>query len=158
MFRNRQSLNAGTEDQKKANTPKWMSRLANLISRAFYSADVLAPIGCHFHPGNGDADSQAEVTLFVSGTEVMGGACDGRVINSRFMLDLREVMEAFELIESCYWQAQRMADDDQVGPHFGVEGLFEGHRVWLRVAAEPPAQFEPGRLANLHANNFENQW
>ncbi len=158
MSHNHQSPNLETKGRKQAEPPKWVNRLGNLISRAFHSEEVLAPVGCHFHQEGEGTDIQTEVTLFVSSTEFYGGAFDGRVKSSPFMLDLRDVMDTFDLIESFYWQSHKMADDDQVGPHIGVEGVFEGHRVWLRVTADPPTQFESGRVANFCTNEFETRW
>lgn len=74
------------------------------------------------------------------------------------MVDLRDLMEVFDAIESVYWQPQTMADDDEVGPHVGVEGIFEGHSVWLRITAEPPSQFESGRMVDVLANEVEDRW
>ena len=138
--------------------PCWLGRLANLGARAFHSTDRLAPVGCHFHRHDESDTPEWEITLFVSSTEVYGGELDGQRAVSRFMLDMRELMEAFDVIESCYWQAQTMADDDELGPHVGVEGLFEGHAVWLRITAEPPSQFQSGRMVDLCANELQDRW
>ena len=143
----------------EATPPRWIERLADLISRGFRSDDLLAPIGCHFHFQDDDAGHpQWEVTLFVSHTEFLGGARDGQVAVSRYMLDLKEVMTAFDAVNSFYWQAQTMADDDQLGPHIGLEGEFEGNSVWLRITSEPPAQFEAGRTVDLYADAVEDNW
>lgn len=138
--------------------PRWLDRFANLATRSFHSADNLAPVGCHFHRCEGVASPQWEITLFASSTEIYGGALDGQCAVSRFMVDLRDLMEVFDAIESVYWQPQTMADDDEVGPHVGVEGMFEGHAIWLRITAEPPSQFESGRLVDVIANEVEDRW
>lgn len=138
--------------------PKWLGELASLATRAFHSQSQLAPVGCHIHRNDEGETTQWEVTLFVSSTEVYGGAQDGQCAFSRFMVDLRDLMAAFDVVESCYWQAQTMAEDDQLGPHVGVEGLFQGHSVWLRITAEPPNEFEPGRVFDQFANELQNRW
>ena len=33
---------------------------------------------------------------------------------------------------------------DPAGPCVSIEGLYQGHDVWLRFLAEPPADEEPG--------------
>ena len=143
----------------RAKPPRWIERLAKLISQEFHSADLLAPIGCHFHHyDDGVNRSQWEVTLFVSNTELFGGPHDGQLAVSRYMLDLKKVLAVFDAVESFYWQAQSMADDDQVGPHIGLEGEFEGNWVWLRITSEPPVQFEPGRSVDLYSNAVEDRW
>lgn len=144
----------------EARPPHWLDRFANLATQAFHSAELLAPVGCHFHRFEGEPafSSQWEVTLFVSNTEFYGGALDGSCSVSPFMLDLKVLMDVFDSIESCYWQAHTMADDDQLGPHVGVEGVFEGHSIWLRITAEPPSQFEPGRMVDLCARELRDRW
>ncbi len=147
------------DDFSEPTPPQWIKRLAGLVTDAFHSDDVLAPIGCHFHcPDEELSQPQWEVTLFVSHTEFFGGALDGQRAVSRYMLDLKKVMTAFDAVESFYWQAQSMAEDDQVGPHIGLEGDFEGNSVWLRIASEPPAQFEPGRTVDAYAKVVEDNW
>lgn len=138
--------------------PRWLGELATLATQAFHSESQLAPVGCHFHKNDEVDPIQWEVTLFVSSTEVYGGARDGQCAFSRFMVDLRDLMAAFDVIESCYWQAQTMTEDDQLGPHVGVEGMFQGHSVWLRITAQPPSEFEPGRVFDAAANVLQNRW
>ena len=138
--------------------PQWLGELATLATRAFHSQSQLAPVGCHFHKNDEVAPIQWEVTLFISSTEVYGGALDGQCALSRFMVDLKELMAAFDVVESCYWQAQTMADDDQLGPHVGVEGLFQGQSVWLRITSQPPNEFEPGRVFDEFENELQNRW
>ena len=137
---------------------KWLGELAALATRAFHSQSQLAPVGCHFHKNDEVTPTQWEVTLFVSSTEVYGGALDGQCAFSRFMVDLKDLMAVFDVVESCYWQAQTMTDDDQLGPHVGIEGLYQGHSVWLRITAQPPDQFEPGRVFDQVTNELQNRW
>lgn len=138
--------------------PGWLSELANLATQAFHSQSPLAPVGCHFHKNDEVSPTQWEVTLFVSSTEVFGGAQDGQSSFSRFMVDLRDLMAIFDAVESCYWQAQPMAEDDQLGPHVGVEGQFQGHSIWLRITSHPPSEFEAGRVFDHAANELQNRW
>ncbi|MBC7819391.1 MAG: hypothetical protein IAG10_21105 [Planctomycetaceae bacterium] len=147
-------------ESRAVQPPSWLGRFANLATRAFQSADKLPPVGCHFHRHEGEEalPPQWEVTLFASSTEIYGGALDGSCAVSRFMLDLRVLMELFDVVESFYWQAQTMADDDQVGPHVGVEGSFEGHAIWLRITAKSPSQFESGRVVDVCANEVQDRW
>jgi hypothetical protein len=138
--------------------PRWVSELAQRAMRAFHSQGELAPVGCHFHEVREVETPQFEVTLFVSSTEVYGGALDGQCTFSPFMVDLAELMSAFDAVESCYWQAQTMAEDDELGPHVGLEGRFQGHSVWLRITAQPPQQFETGRVFDQLATELQNLW
>ncbi len=145
-------------ETREPQPPRWLGELATLATQAIHSQSPLAPVGCHFHKNNEVAPTQWEVTLFVSSTEIYGGARDGQCVFSRFMVDLRDLMAAFDVVENCYWQAQTMTEDDQLGPHVGVEGLFQGHSVWLRITAQSPSKFEPGRVFNQAANELQNRW
>lgn len=138
--------------------PRWLGKLADLAARAFHSEGPLAPVGCHFHKNEEVELTQWEVTLFISSTEIYGGALDGQCAFSRFMVDLRELMAVFDVVESCYWQAQTMSEDDQLGPHVGIEGTFQGQSIWLRITAQPPSSFEPGRVFDQFANELQNRW
>lgn len=143
---------------REAQPPRWLGELAELATRAFHSESRLAPVGCHFHKNEEAESPQWEVTLFISSTEIYGGALDGQCAFSRFMVDLRELMSVFDVVESFYWQAQTMSEDDQLGPHVGIEGMFQGQSIWLRITAQPPSSFEPGRLFDQFANGLQNRW
>lgn len=138
--------------------PHWLGKLARLAMRAFRSDGEIAPVGCHFHKNDERETTQWEVTLFVSSTEVFGGSLDGQRSFSPFMVDLTELMLSLDVIESCYWQAQAMAEDDQLGPHVGIEGQFQGHSVWLRITAQPPEQFDSGRAFDQFAGERLDLW
>lgn len=134
--------------------PEWMQPLADYVAAQFMAADVLAPIGCHFC----EADGLWEITLFSSQTEIVGGSQDGGIRPSRFHLDLKNLVDVFDSVDSMYWQAQGLGYEDQLGPHVGIEGMFEGRRVWLRVLAIPPRQFPPGRQAVVQDRSWRELW
>ena len=138
--------------------PRWIGELSQLAIRAFHSESDLAPLGCHFHENDEVERPQWEVTLFVSSTEVIGGSLDGHRSVSPFMVDLAKLMSVLDVVESCYWQAHTMAEDDQLGPHVGMEGVFRGRSVWLRITAQPPDQFDPGRAFDSIASQLQNLW
>ncbi len=140
-------------DQTGTNTPRWIHRFTNLVIRSLHAAESLAPVGCHVHLNAEAERPQWEVTLFIASTEILGGPRDGQVGLSRFMLNLHDLMLVFDSTDSFYWQAQPMAEDDDLGSHIGVEGQFEGQSVWLRMTAEPPVQFQCGREVDLSLND-----
>ena len=121
-----------------------------------HSVDIPPPIGCHYYFNK--VSDQWEVSLFAANTETIGGERDGCVSYSRFGLDLKELMTAFDEIATCSWQALSLGSDDEVGPHVSLEGTFEGHNVWLRVLAQPPARFRTGRYLKAYELRFEDAW
>ena len=134
--------------------PEWISQLADDVSAQLLAVDVLSPVACHFHR----AEDEWEITLFASHTEVLGGPLDGLLKSSRFHFDIRPVLDLFDVVDSIYWQAQSLGDGDDLGPHLGIEGLYQGEQVWLRVLASPPQQFPPGRRALAHQGDWEDLW
>ncbi|HID24310.1 MAG TPA: hypothetical protein EYP14_18170 [Planctomycetaceae bacterium] len=127
-----------------ASPPSWLRDLADRVAGLMRAADILAPIGCHYCHAQFPKD-QWEVTLFVAKTETVGGPQDGATTLSPFTLDLAQLMELFSEVESFHWQALRFGPGDELGPHISIEGHCGGVSVWLRVLAEPPDRFGPGR-------------
>jgi hypothetical protein len=115
----------------------WLKTLADAVAQSVALIDVTAPFGCHFC----FADGVWEVTLFAEAVEVVGGPKDGAIKLSRFGVHITEILALFQDVTSCTWQAQSMGEDDDLGPHLSVEGLYKGRQVWLRVLAEPPVHF-----------------
>jgi len=134
--------------------PSWLATFADQVAAQIHPIDVLAPLGCHYH-----LDEEVwEVTLFVSKTEVIGGPKDGRLKNSRFQLDIKGVLETFDAVESCAWQPMGLGEEDEVGPHLSIEGIYAGHPIWLRLPATAPQQFDPGRYAVVHERRWKEVW
>jgi hypothetical protein len=134
--------------------PTWLRSLTDLAGASLQPVDVLAPLGCHYC----EVDGVWEITLFASQTEILGGPDDGGLRASRFHVDLSALVALFDEVESAYWQAQGLGADDDLGPHVGVEGVYAGHRVWLRITAIAPRRFPPGRHACVHPESWEELW
>lgn len=136
--------------------PNWLSSMANQVASLMYDVDVLAPIGCHFfHNASRD---EWEVTLFASNTEIVGGEWDGVLAPSKFCFDILKLGEIFDEVHALIWQALAVHYDDQLGPHISIEATYEGHRVWVRVLAESPEEFEPGRRIQAYDANLKEIW
>lgn len=134
--------------------PDWLQSLVDEASVLIAPVDVLAPLGCHYC----EIDGVWEVTLFVSQTEIMGGPDDGGLRASRFHVDLNRLASIFDEVESTYWQALGLGADDDLGPHVGIEGVYAGHRVWLRIPAIAPRRFPAGRHALVQPETWEELW
>jgi len=119
-----------------------------------HAHDVLAPIGCHYH----QEDDVWEVTLFASRTEVVGGEKDGLRFPSRFILDVKGLIELFSSVEAVEWQALPQGTDDEIGANLAVLGTYCGEHVCLRIPAEAPQRFDVGRVANVYEMRFVNIW
>lgn len=136
--------------------PHWLEQTVNQVTAQFHAVDDLAPIGCHFF--HDESLDQWEVTIFVSQTETIGGEYDGKRTSSRFSVDLMSLSALFSEVRQFSWQALSMGDDDDLGPHVTLEGRVQGNDVWLRIVAEPPPQFQVGRIADTSKRRFLDLW
>lgn len=136
--------------------PEWLARLANSVAEEMHPVDLLAPVGCHhFH----DADAECwEISIFAARTAVAGGPNDGAITHSGFHVDLSQLQTLFDDVVAFHWQALPLSTNDDIGSHIAIEGIFEGHRVWLRVLALAPDQFPVGRQADAYAMRLDDLW
>ncbi|MEZ6052988.1 MAG: hypothetical protein R3B91_10170 [Planctomycetaceae bacterium] len=134
--------------------PSWIAELARSVTTVMHAQDVLAPIGCHYHL----EDGVWEVTIFASKTEVVGGEQDGLRFPSRFVLDLKALLDLFSSVEAVEWQALPHGPDDEFGANVAIVGTYQGGDVCLRIPAEAPQRFEVGRLANVYEMRFVDIW
>ncbi|HAH44831.1 hypothetical protein [uncultured Gimesia sp.] len=130
--------------------------MANQVASLMYDVDILAPIGCHFF--HNSSRNEWEVTIFASNTEIVGGEWDGVLAPSKFCFNILNLGEIFEEVESIFWQALPVDYDDQLGCHISIEGKYEGERVWVRVLAEAPEEFEAGRRMQAYEFNLKEIW
>ena len=85
-----------------------------------------------------------ELLVYPTPVELVGGAEDGAVVLPGFSLDLHVLLTHFDRVEACRWSPNGLGPYDPDGPCVSIEGLYQGHDVWLRVLAEPPEDEEPG--------------
>lgn len=134
--------------------PEWISELANKVCRSIHLLDCDAPIGCHYHL----SEEYHEISLFVSSTQVVGGSNDGHHLVAKFVVDVVEIMTILDFVDSASWQAQKIDQGDEIGPHFSITGIHDGEAVWIRVLGETPEAFLPGRLSYVSDQTFVNVW
>ncbi len=59
-----------------------------------------------------------------------------------FSLDIEQFRSLFDRVDSAAWQSLGFPSDE--GPHVSVEGVFQGHEVFIQVLAYAPEDEEPG--------------
>lgn len=134
--------------------PDWLKTLTDEICRGLHAVDTLPPIGCHVC----NADDIWEISLFVSPTEIVGGEHDGERVSSMFLVDTLVILELFDVVESAVWQPHQMDADDELRAHFAVTGVYQGRQICLRLLADTPERFAPGRYANLFEKRIMETW
>lgn len=139
-----------------SNPPAWLRWFVNDAIRGVMHRSDSAPIGCHFYF---DSENTVwEVTLFVSRSEVLGGAWDGEPVPTGLEVDILKVSAAFDRQPAVFWQAERVLAEDELGSHLSFEGISRGNQVWLRVLQTPPSWAGVGRLLHASTGEFENLW
>ncbi len=134
--------------------PPWIQELTEDVTAGMHAFDVLSPIGCHYH----QTERFWEVTIFASRTEIVGGPKDGTQTSSKFSLDLQGVSRLLDDVTEMHWQALPLDGDDDLGPHISLVGRRAGNEVWLRILAEAPPRFEPGRIIWAYDGTSEEAW
>ncbi|MCA9060857.1 MAG: hypothetical protein KDA96_20080 [Planctomycetaceae bacterium] len=143
-------------EQPQQSPPTWLRWFANDCSRGFAGGCALAPVGCHFYFD--DEAERWEVTLFISRTEVVGGPMDGRTLPAGVIVDIQRVTSSFDSVSEVCWQAERLADTDDLGNHVSVTGIARGHQVWLRILANAPDDVGCGRMLYASIGVYEDLW
>jgi len=120
--------------------PAWMENLVEVISECVEAQRPMGPLGYRYL-AQGDP---CELMVYPTPVELVGGAEDGAVVLPGFSLDLQALLAHFDRVEACRWSPSGLGPYDPDGPCVSIEGLYQGHDVWLRVLAEPPEDEEPG--------------
>ena len=136
--------------------PAWLRWLSNDAARGIIADEQHAPIGCHFYQN--PENSEWEVSVFVSATEVVGGPLDGKHLPLQVQLDIGHVMQLFDEVPRVHWQSDSFAEDDALAQHISFEGTARGHKVWLRILKESPQGTGPGRLLHVQSGEMETLW
>jgi len=134
--------------------PIWLKEFVARACGCLCAIEELPPIGCHVALEH----ETWEVSLFVSPTEIIGGPHDGERLACLFAVDLIELLQVFDVIESAGWQPLQQNEQDELRNHISVEGFVNGKRVWLRILGEMPDRYAPGQYLNVFDQNFLDTW
>ena len=117
-----------------------METLVEVISACVEAHSLMGPLGSR------DLAPGAPCALLASPTpvELVSGAEEGAVVLPGCSLDLHGLLAHGDRVEACQWSPHGLGPDDPDGPCVSIEGLSQGHDVWRRVLAAPPAEAEPG--------------
>jgi len=125
--------------------PQWLASLVDAVGNCMEAHCAAGPLAFRW----GNEDDFWEVMVYCTPGEAVGGAEDGAVLVPGFSLDLVELMSVFEELTDAHWCAHSFGPHDYEGPHISVEGVYQGHHVYLQVLAEAPEDEEPGFKVDL---------
>jgi len=128
-----------------AEAPQWLVSLVDAVGNRMEPYSATGPLAFRWRQ-KGDF---WEIAVYYTPGEVIGGAEDGAVIVSGFSLHLQELISAFEKVADACWRSHSFGPHDSLGPHISIEGIYQGHEVWLQILAEAPEDEEPGFKVDL---------
>jgi hypothetical protein len=121
-------------------SPTWIDSLIMNICDSIEGYSVTAGIGSHHR----QEDELLELIIHPISIELVGGAEDGAEVVPEFSLDVQSVLAALEQVDAVYWFAHGFGPYNPEGPNISIEGIYEGHEVWIRILAYPPEGDPPG--------------
>jgi hypothetical protein len=83
-----------------------------------------------------------EIVIYPKPVELIGGADDGDIVVPGFSLDLEDLRGEFERVDAVSWQSLGYPNSED--PHVSIEGVYQGHEVFVQVLAYAPEDEEPG--------------
>jgi hypothetical protein len=114
--------------------PQWLTSLIDAVGNCMEAHCATGPLAFRW----GNEEDFWEVRVYCTPGEAVGGAEDGAILVPGFSLDLMGLTSIFEELTDRQWQAHSFGPHDQEGPHISVEGVYQGHHVYLQVLAEAP--------------------
>lgn len=129
--------------------PAWMESLVAVVSDCIEAHSAMGPLGFRYR----EEEEIGELIVYPTPVELRGGTTDGTVVLAGFSLDLQALGAAFEQVVGVHWCAHGFGPHDLEGAHVSIEGIYQGHNVWLRVLADPPEDEEPGLQLDTSAQS-----
>ncbi len=128
-----------------AEAPQWLTSLVDTVGNCMEVRCASGLLAFRWRMEN----DFWEIAVYSTPGEVVGGADDGAIIVPGFSLNVQELMSAFEVVASLHWRSHSFGPHDNLGPNVSIEGVYQGHEVWLKVLAEAPEDEEPGFKVDL---------
>lgn len=125
--------------------PQWLTSLVDAVGNCMEVHCAAGPLAFRW----GSEDDFWEVMVYCAPGEAVGGAEDGAVLVPGFSLDVSELMSIFEELRDSHWQSHSFGPHGHKGSHISIEGVFQGHHVYLQVLAEAPEDEKPGFKVDL---------
>ena len=116
----------------------WLHRLLEAVAECMTAESPMGPLSYRY----GEAEGIWAVDVYPTPVELIGGAVDGEVVAPGFTLEVDELRDVFDRVESIVWYSLGSAHDE--GPRLIVEGVHEHRNVLLQILAYAPADEEPG--------------
>ena len=116
----------------------WIHGLVEAVAECMEADSPMGPLGYRY----GEEDGLWQIDLYPTPVELVGGADDGEVVAPGFSLDIEQLRGLFDRIDALAWQSLGFPSGE--GPHVAVEGVYQGHEIFVQVLAYAPDDEEPG--------------
>ena len=111
--------------------PEWVDSLSNVVSNCMEAHSLVGSLRFRYY-------EEGELIFYPAPIELLGGEDDGTIVSTGFSLDVKELISSFDQVDSIRWCAQACSPYDAEGANISIEGMYQGHSVWVRVLAYPP--------------------
>jgi hypothetical protein len=128
----------GSQEPEDSDAPEWVYALAETVAGSMTSLSGPGPLGFFYH----EEEGAWEIIIYPKPVELIGGADGGDIVAPGFSLDLEELRGEFERVDAISWQSLGCPSGE--GPHVSIEGVYQGHEVFIQVLAYAPEDEEPG--------------
>ncbi len=116
----------------------WLDDLVEAVAGKMTDESGPGTLGSRYR----EEDGCWEILIYPMPVELVGGAEDGGIVAPGFSLDLDGLRSLFERVDDFSWQSLGLSDSE--GPHVSIEGVYQGHEIYLQVLAYAPEDEEPG--------------
>ena len=131
--------------------PAWLDSLVEFVADCMEVHNASGPLGMRC----GQEGDHWDVMVYLAPGELVGGAVDGSIVSPGFSLDVQRLSAAFDQLVGVHWQAQAFSPHDYEGQYISVEGVYEGHDVYLQILSEAPEDEHPGFKLNTVTGAIE---
>ena len=118
----------------------WLQSLVDVVASSMASHSGMGPLGYRYR----EEPDLAEVIIYPTPVELVGGEEDGALVISGFTLDIQSLLSAFEPVMEIHWYSRGLGLYSSEGAAVSIEGVYQGHLVWLQILADPPADEQAG--------------
>jgi hypothetical protein len=128
----------GPQEPEESDAPEWLYALVETVAGNMTTFSGPGPLGFLYQ----EEEGVWEIVIYPKPVELIGGADDGDIVAPGFSLDLEDLRGEFERVDAV--SRQSLGYPNGEGPHVSIEGVYQGHEVFVQVLAYAPEDEEPG--------------
>jgi len=127
-----------------AHPPRWVESLVDDVSGCVEAQSPMGPLAFRWN--------ETEVVVHPTPVELVKGPHDGEVVLAGFSVDLKGLTGCFERVDALDWRVHDFTPQSSEGPCVWIEGIYQGHEVFLTILSDPPEDEPPGLKVDTSPN------